>query len=962
AAGGVAAFLASIPIGAAAIAAGSVALAAVAAIGVATLLGSPDDAVVAGPTPSSSSAPSTPAPEPSASTGVVPAPQPTDAPTPAPTDLPPDATLLGGDQPNPFVASGDVTADGPFSAPAEPVVPETPPAQPTPAAVTIDVPPGGLALEAGLAGQELAVGVRNDGQSAATNLVAEVTLPDGVTLDGVSASSFADVSAGRFAVLGSAGWVCVVGDGSNLARCTLDTLPGLSTSTLVLRVSIDESYDRSDGQVGLRVVGAGIDYVAPPIPVAIAASPARLTLRAAPAPLTLVSGRTRQLNLAVANVGGTSIPAGGGAVAVLLPAGVTGAVAPGSGTWTCSGDRTLQCRAGEVGPRTDAPLALLLTSATPDVVTDRTLTVQLAPSGRRTSESVSVAFSLQRPAALTVAVPGAATVALGATASVPATVTNTGDLPAVGVQVTLRAPAGVRLGSPAVVGGPWTCPATSGATVVCTAAQIDPGATVPLPIAVGAAPGTVGAAGALEVSAQAPDADPSAAVSIAVTSLAPSLALDAGDPYILLSADGTGTARFTVRASAADAYRPTATLSLPVNLRAALDAPGPQSAGCSASGNRRTVTCALDTIPAGGSQQVLVNLRWAGSAKGTASVDVIAPGAAAHAEQPVQTSSGGLDPRGSFQHADVTQVGAPLLSCEAALAECRSALTSGTRDNNSLHMVPLDEAPPAGKGPRGAVPVSSTARLSVPAGRTIAFAGLYWSANIGPGDKWSGNLTTARLRGPGGTYQNVNGKVLAQPTDNANRQYYQSFADVTDQVAAAGPGDWSVADVAVSATAYDKDRTYYAGWSLVVVFADPGSAASVTVYDGGQWIGTSTTPPAFEFAADAGTTARIGVVAWEGDRTGTGDRLLLGDTCVAGGAAKHALVPVRWDGSNGADSNAFDSTATGWRATNSLGTDAKAFRDVTLACDVSSLTATTAGDQYLIGAITLRSTPAASVG
>ena len=33
-----------------------------------------------------------------------------------------------------------------------------------------------------------------------------------------------------------------------------------------------------------------------------------------------------------------------------------------------------------------------------------------------------------------------------------------------------------------------------------------------------------------------------------------------------------------------------------------------------------------------------------------------------------------------------------------------------------------------------------------------------------------------------------------------------------------------------------------------------------------------------------------------------------------------------------------------------------------LACDVSSLTATTAGDQYLIGAITLRSTPAPEVG
>ena len=76
---------------------------------------------------------------------------------------------------------------------------------------------------------------------------------------------------------------------------------------------------------------------------------------------------------------------------------------------------------------------------------------------------------------------------------------------------------------------------------------------------------------------------------------------------------------------------------------------------------------------------------------------------------------------------------------------------------------------------------------------------------------------------------------------------------------------------------------------------------------------------------------------------------------------QRALVPTRWGGADGSASNAFDSTATGWRATNSLGTDAKGFRPVRLACDVSSLTAQTAGDQFLIGAITLRSEPVPEV-
>ena len=207
---------------------------------------------------------------------------------------------------------------------------------------------------------------------------------------------------------------------------------------------------------------------------------------------------------------------------------------------------------------------------------------------------------------------------------------------------------------------------------------------------------------------------------------------------------------------------------------------------------------------------------------------------------------------------------------------------------------------------------------------------------------------------------NLVGKTISQPTDNASRHYYQSFLDVTQQVAAGGPGTWSVADVAVSSTRKDTNRTYYAGWSLVVVYADPGSTATVTVYDGGSWIGTSAAPTPFEFAAEAGTTARVGVVAWEGDRNTAGDRLVLGDTCTTP-TTQHALVPQRWGGTafvaGGVATNAFDSTATGWHSTNSLGTDAKGFAPQTLACDVSSLTASTTGDQYLIGAITVRTTP-----
>ncbi|GEK20498.1 sigma-70 family RNA polymerase sigma factor [Cellulomonas xylanilytica] len=974
--GGVAAFLAAIPLGVAAAVVGAVAIAAVAAIAIANLVNPSEDPTAAAPAPTSSESTSS-SPQPTSSASAVATPQPTDLPTPEPTDLLADDDVVQDDDDDVLQPSdrGDATADGPQDeetappapvvptpvVPTPPIVPEDPPPPPppppAPASVSIDVPSAGLTLEAGLGGQELVVGLLNSGGTAATDLSADVTLPDGVTLDGIAAAALEGIGGGGFAVSTAAGWLCVVGDGANIASCTLDTLPALSTSTLVLRVSIDEAFDRADGEIGLHVHGAGIDYVAPPIPLAIAPSPARLALRSVPATLPLVNGRTRQLDLPVANMGGTAIAAGAATVTAHLPTGVTGTAAPGS-AWACTGAGTLTCSSSAVGARTDAPLSLLLSSATAGVPASGLLAVELAPYGRLASHTVTVPFTVQRPAALGISGPGTATVAVGSPASVPLSVSNTGDLPAQGVTVTLSRPEGVAFGSPAVVPGAWTCSDGSATTVQCTTDAIDPGAALDLPVGLDAVTGQFGAIGTVTASAQAPDADAAPAFGIAVDALTPVLTLDEDDPQVWLGQGGTGTARFTVGASAADAESTRATLRLPLNLRADLATTASPSNACVAP-DPRTVSCDLGTVPAGETVQVLVGVRSAGSARGTVTVAVEAVGASTQSSSSAQTSSGGLDVRDSFTGADVTEIGAPLLTCPRTVTTCASAIEKGDRDNNSFAMVPLDEASPAPTGPRSSVPVSSTANLVVPDGREILFAGLYWSANAGPRDTWSGPLTSARLRGPGGSFTEVTGDVVSEPTDNANRRYYQSFADVTDLVSDGGSGGWSVADIAVSATATDAERTYYAGWSLVVVFSDPASDASVTVYDGGQWIGSAALPVAFEFAADAGTTARIGVVAWEGDRTGTGDSLFLGDTCLGTPDApvQRALVPTRRGGYDGSASNAFDSTATGWRATNSLGTDAKAFRPVRLACDVSSLTAVTAGDQFLIGAITLRSEP-----
>ena len=411
--------------------------------------------------------------------------------------------------------------------------------------------------------------------------------------------------------------------------------------------------------------------------------------------------------------------------------------------------------------RADAPLSLLLSSAPTGVPTSGLLAVELAPSGRNASETVTMPFTVQRPAALAISGQGAATVAVGSPATVPLRVSNTGDLPAQGVTVTLSRPAGVDFGSPVVPPGAWTCSAGS-TTVECTTGVIDAGATLDLPVGLEAVTGSFGAVGTVTASAQAPDADPAAAFGIAVDATAPVLTLDDGDPHVWLGG-GTGTASFTVRASGADAESTRATLRLPINLRADLAAASSPPNACTASPDERTVVCDLKTVTAGSTVQVLVGVRSVGSAQGTASVAVEAVGASAQSQSSVQTSSAGLDVRDSFTRADVTEIGAPLLSCSLSVSTCVSAIEKGDRDNNALTMVPLDEAPPATGGTARAGPgvVHRAARRARRTARSCS-PGCTGRRTRAPRTRGAAPLNRRGCADPAARTSTVTGKTLAR--------------------------------------------------------------------------------------------------------------------------------------------------------------------------------------------------------
>ena len=68
----------------------------------------------------------------------------------------------------------------------------------------------------------------------------------------------------------------------------------------------------------------------------------------------------------------------------------------------------------------------------------------------------------------------------------------------------------------------------------------------------------------------------------------------------------------------------------------------------------------------------------------------------------------------------------------------------------------------------------------------------------------------------------------SESSNTSNGVDYESFADVTSRVAAAGSGTYTVANVQASA-----GPTSYAGWALVVAYQAPGlPLRNLTVFDG----------------------------------------------------------------------------------------------------------------------------------
>ena len=224
---------------------------------------------------------------------------------------------------------------------------------------------------------------------------------------------------------------------------------------------------------------------------------------------------------------------------------------------------------------------------------------------------------------------------------------------------------------------------------------------------------------------------------------------------------------------------------------------------------------------------------------------------------------------------DIAVVGNTLETCQTAVADCvnaRAGLGSALNNNNfSMVRVNTDSAPLD----------SSSARLTLPAGARVLFAGLYYGSRTTAGtggksapDASPAGLSKVDLKPPGASaFEHLTSAVdLSTEVTGA----YAAFVDVTGSVQRAGPGVYTVANVQ-SATGEDRS----AGWALVVAYEAAGEPPrNLTVFDGLQSV-TQAKPAVtipvsgFQTPLSGPVRTKLGFVAYEGDRGLNGDSATL---------------------------------------------------------------------------------------
>ena len=155
---------------------------------------------------------------------------------------------------------------------------------------------------------------------------------------------------------------------------------------------------------------------------------------------------------------------------------------------------------------------------------------------------------------------------------------------------------------------------------------------------------------------------------------------------------------------------------------------------------------------------------------------------------------------------------------------------------------------------------SSTATYNLNPGDVVESAYLYW-AGSGPGD-FNVNLNGTPI---------VAERTFALTWANSGLPFFSAFANVTSLVSTAGSGSYTLSNLDVSSflnpTNYCVNGTNFAGWAIVIVYRNDALPLNqLNIYDGLQSVPTALTINLSSLNVIDNADAKIGFVAWEGDR------------------------------------------------------------------------------------------------
>jgi gliding motility-associated-like protein len=164
-----------------------------------------------------------------------------------------------------------------------------------------------------------------------------------------------------------------------------------------------------------------------------------------------------------------------------------------------------------------------------------------------------------------------------------------------------------------------------------------------------------------------------------------------------------------------------------------------------------------------------------------------------------------------------------------------------------------------GTGAPCTITTGSSDTVTLNPGDTVEAAYLYW-AGSGTGD------FDIKLNGTDISASRQFGVIQT----SSGRPFFSAFADVTTLVQTTGNGTYTFSDLDLTAVIpdYCTNGTNFGGWAIVIVYKNPALPLNqLNVYDGLQFVPDQIDVTLNSLNVIDNQDAKIGFVAWEGDRS-----------------------------------------------------------------------------------------------